>query len=154
MFYPCLRVLPPNWPKPKKKKKKSLRNIPCSTFFKQGLLTMFFIPVGWVFFFFFRFNLLSIPISLLKRRCPRPSRLSHTDEKMTLNSLARESLTFRENLAAQSYQGDVQIRDWWLSKDLKVLYQTSYHTPDIRMLKEKEKEAKTSFYLVSWMLAW
>lgn len=115
---------------------------------------MLFVPVGWfVFFFPPRFHLLSIHISLLRRRCPRPSQLKVIQmREKQLWTLAKESLTFRENLAGQSYQGDVQIRDWWLSKDLKLLYQTSYHTPKHRDAKRKG-EGSQDFLLLSKLSA-
>ena len=71
---------------------------------------MLFIPEGC--FFFPDFICFQYP-SVYSKGGPRPSRLKvkQMREKTTLNSLARESLTFRENLAGQSYQGDVQIRD-------------------------------------------
>lgn len=113
---------------------------------------MLFVPVGW-FFFSPRFHLLSIPISLFRRRCPRPSQLKVIQMRdKQLWTLAKESLTFRENLAGQSYQGDVQIRDWWLSKDLKLLYQTSYHTSEHQDAKRKG-EGSQDFLLLSKLSA-
>lgn len=77
---------------------------------------------------------------------------SHTEREKQLWTLAKESLTFRENLAGQSYQSDVQIRDWWLSKDLKRLYQTSHHTPKHQDAKRKG-EGSQDFLLLSKLSA-